>query len=40
MKPKTRFLLALACAALAASSLARAGVDDEVRTLQREWETI
>ena len=40
MKPKTRFLFALACAALAASSLARAGVDDEVRTLQREWETI
>ena len=40
MNPKTRFLLALACAALAASSLARAGVDDEVRTLQREWETI
>jgi len=40
MKLKTRFLLALACAALAASSLARAGVDDEVRTLQREWETI
>jgi tetratricopeptide (TPR) repeat protein len=40
LKPKTRFLLALACAALAASSLARAGVDDEVRTLQREWETI
>jgi len=40
MKPKMRFVLALACAALAASPLARAGVDDEVRALQREWETI
>jgi len=40
MKPKTRVLLALTCAALAASPLARAGVDDDVRTLQREWETI
>ena len=40
MKPKMRFVLALACAALAASALARAGVDDEVRALQREWEAI
>lgn len=40
MKPKMRFVLALACAALAAAPLARAGVDDEVRALQREWEAI
>ena len=40
MKPKMRFLLALACAALAAPPLARAGVDDDVRALQHEWETI
>jgi tetratricopeptide (TPR) repeat protein len=35
-----RVFLALTCAALAASPVARAGVDDDVRTLQREWETI
>jgi tetratricopeptide (TPR) repeat protein len=40
MKPKLKILLALACAALAAAPLARAGVDEEVRALQREWETI
>jgi tetratricopeptide (TPR) repeat protein len=40
MKPKTRILLALTCAALAAAPLARAGVDDDVRTLQHEWEQI
>lgn len=40
MKPKMRFVLALACAALAAALPARAGVEDDVRALQREWETI
>jgi tetratricopeptide (TPR) repeat protein len=40
MKPKTRILLALTCAAIAAAPLARAGVDDDVRTLQHEWEQI
>ncbi|MDH4172942.1 MAG: hypothetical protein OEZ09_00065 [Betaproteobacteria bacterium] len=40
MNPKLKTVLALACIALAAAPLARAGVDDDVRTLQREWETI
>ena len=40
MNPKMKTILALACVALAASPLARAGVADDVRTLQREWETI
>jgi tetratricopeptide (TPR) repeat protein len=34
------FLLLTGCAVLAAAPLARAGVDDEVSGLQREWEEI
>jgi tetratricopeptide (TPR) repeat protein len=33
-------LLSFACVALAAAGLARAGVDDDVRALQREWEQV
>ena len=40
MNPKMRAVIALTCAALAAAPLARAGVEDDVRALQHEWETI
>jgi tetratricopeptide (TPR) repeat protein len=40
MSIRSKAILALTCAALAAAPLARAGVDDEVRALQSEWEQI
>ena len=40
MSIRSKAILALTCAALAAAPLALAGVDDEVRALQSEWETI
>jgi tetratricopeptide (TPR) repeat protein len=40
MRSNVTAVLALALVALAAPPLARAGVDDDVRQLQREWEEI
>jgi tetratricopeptide (TPR) repeat protein len=40
MNMRTKALLALTCAALVAAAPARAGVEDEVRVLQQEWERI
>jgi tetratricopeptide (TPR) repeat protein len=40
MKPHAAAVLALALTTLAAAPLARAGVDDDVRELQRDWEEI
>jgi tetratricopeptide (TPR) repeat protein len=40
MSMRIKAVLALTCAALAAAPLARAGVDEDVRTLQHEWEQI
>jgi tetratricopeptide (TPR) repeat protein len=40
MSIRSKVILALTCAALAAAPLARAGVDDDVRALQSEWEQI
>ena len=40
MSIRTKAILALTCTALIAVAPARAGVDDDVRALQREWETI
>jgi tetratricopeptide (TPR) repeat protein len=40
MSIRSKAILAFTCAALAAAPLARAGVEDEVRALQREWEQI
>ena len=40
MITRNKAILAIACAALAAASLARAGVEDEVRALQTQWEQI
>lgn len=40
MKLRIQAFLLLSCAALALAPLARAGVDDDVRALQREWEVI
>jgi tetratricopeptide (TPR) repeat protein len=40
MSIRSKAILALTCAALAAAPLARAGVEDEVRALQGEWEQI
>jgi tetratricopeptide (TPR) repeat protein len=40
MNMRTQALLALTCAALVAAAPARAGVEDEVRVLQQEWERI
>jgi len=40
MKQTVRAFLSLSCAALLAAPLARAGVEDDVRGLQQEWETI
>ena len=40
MSIQSKAILALTCAALAAAPLARAGVEDEVRALQGEWEQI
>ena len=40
MKMRTKAILALTCAALVAAAPARAGVEDEVRVLQQEWEQI
>jgi tetratricopeptide (TPR) repeat protein len=40
MSMRIKAILALTCVALAASAPARAGVDDEVRALQQEWEQI
>ena len=40
MSIRSQAILALTCAVLAAAPLARAGVEDEVRALQREWEQI
>ena len=40
MNMQLNTILAIACAALVSASLARAGVDDDVRVLQQEWEQI
>jgi tetratricopeptide (TPR) repeat protein len=40
MKRSVKAFLALSCAALMLAPLARAGVDDDVRGLQQEWEQI
>ena len=40
MKRSIKAFLALSCAALLAAPLARAGVDEDVRGLQQEWEQI
>jgi tetratricopeptide (TPR) repeat protein len=40
MSMRIKAILALTCAALVAAAPARAGVDDEVRALQQEWEQI
>ena len=40
MKPSIKAFLALSCAALLAAPAARAGVDDDVRGLQQQWEQI
>jgi tetratricopeptide (TPR) repeat protein len=40
MNMRTQALLALTCAALVSAAPARAGVEDEVRVLQHEWEQI
>ena len=40
MKRSIRAFLALSCAMLLATPLARAGVDDDVRVLQQQWEQI
>jgi tetratricopeptide (TPR) repeat protein len=40
MKRSIKAFLALSCAALLSAPLARAGVDDDVRGLQQEWEQI
>ena len=40
MNMRTKAILALTCAALVAAAPARAGVEDEVRVLQQEWEQI
>ena len=40
MSIRSKVILAFTCAALAAAPLARAGVEDEVRALQGEWEQI
>jgi tetratricopeptide (TPR) repeat protein len=40
MSTRIKAVLALTCAALAAAPLARAGVDEDVRALQAEWEQI
>jgi tetratricopeptide (TPR) repeat protein len=40
MKPSIKAFLALSCAALMLAPLARAGVDEDVRGLQQEWEQI
>jgi tetratricopeptide (TPR) repeat protein len=40
MSIRSKAILAFTCAALAAAPLARAGVEDEVRALQGEWEQI
>jgi len=40
MSMRIKTMLALTCAALAVAAPARAGVDDEVRELQQQWEQI
>lgn len=40
MNMRIKVILALTCAALVAAAPARAGVEDEVRVLQQEWEKI
>ncbi|HEY7655412.1 MAG TPA: tetratricopeptide repeat protein [Burkholderiales bacterium] len=40
MSMRLRTILAVTCAALLAAPLARAGVEDDVRALQQEWEQI
>jgi tetratricopeptide (TPR) repeat protein len=40
MSMRIKVILALTCAALVAAAPARAGVDDDVRALQQEWEQI
>jgi hypothetical protein len=40
LKPLTIFMLALSVLAILAAPLARAGMDDDVRQLQREWEEV
>ena len=40
MSIRSKAILAFTCAALAAAPLARAGVEDDVRTLQGQWEQI
>lgn len=40
LKPLTTLMLALSVLALLAAPLARAGMDDDVRQLQREWEEV
>ena len=40
MKPVIKAFLALSCAALLLAPAARAGVDDDVRGLQQQWEQI
>lgn len=40
MNMRTKAILSLTCAALLAAAPARAGVEDEVRVLQQEWEQI
>ncbi|MDH4096542.1 MAG: hypothetical protein OEV81_17340 [Betaproteobacteria bacterium] len=40
MKPSIKAFLALSCAALLLAPTVRAGVDDDVRVLQQQWEQI
>ena len=40
MRSNATAVLAFAFAALTAAPLARAGMDDDIRQLQREWEEI